>query len=353
MASLLLSWLLLALVPLLRVHSLDYRGADFSSLVNLEKSGISYSDGGSKKAFEDILADHGANIARIRIWTSESDSDYSLNYGLALARRAVDAGMALMIDLHYSDTWADPSKQAIPSAWSQDLSSLNTEIWQYTLDLVTAFKTQGTPIDFIQIGNEINGGFLWPTAQVSKNGYEPVSELLHSAASAVRQASPSTKTVIHLANGWDQASVLSFYQHVLDFQGDLVLDDIDVMAFSMYPFYDSGATLSALQSSLKKLISTYGKDVMIVETDWPVQCFWISVQGQETWMSDLENILNGLSGGHGIGIFYWEPGWIGNAAVRYVFYANFQQTFIENDLKDNLLVDGSGKTRSSIDIFAS
>ncbi len=104
MASLLLSWLLLALVPLLGVHSLDYYGADFSSLVNLEKSGISYSDGGSKKAFEDILADHGANIARIRIWTSESDSEYSLNYGLALARRVVDAGMALMIDLHYSDT---------------------------------------------------------------------------------------------------------------------------------------------------------------------------------------------------------------------------------------------------------
>ncbi|KAK0226081.1 glycoside hydrolase family 53 protein [Armillaria fumosa] len=347
MASLLLSWLLLALVPLLGVHSLDYRGADFSSLVNLEKFGISYSDGGSKKAFEDILADHGANIARIRIWTSESDSDYSLNYGLALARRVVDAGMSLMIDLHYSDTWADPSKQAIPSAWSQDLNSLNTEIWQYTLDLVTAFNNQGTPIDFIQIGNEINGGFLWPTGQVSTNGYEPLSELLHSAASAVRQASPSTKTVIHLANGWDQASVLSFYEHVLDFQGDLELDDIDVMAFSMYPFYDSGATLSALQSSLKKLVSTYGKDVMIVETDWPVQCsgvsltenIAVSVQGQETWMSDLENILNGLSGGHGIGIFYWEPGWIGNAGLG-------------SSCADNLLVDSSGKTRSSIDIFA-
>lgn len=100
---------------------------------------------------------------------------------------------------------------------------------------------------------------MWPTGQVSENGYEPLSELLHSAASAVRQASPSTKTVIHLANGWDQAGVLSFYEHVLDFQGDLELDDIDVMAFSMYPFYDSGATLSALQYSLKKVVSTYGK----------------------------------------------------------------------------------------------
>ncbi|KAK0461107.1 arabinogalactan endo-1,4-beta-galactosidase [Desarmillaria tabescens] len=348
MALLLILWLLLALAPLLRVHSLNYYGADFSSLVNLENSGISYSDGGSKKAFEDILADHGANIARIRIWTSESDSEYSLDYGLSLARRAVDAGMALLIDLHYSDTWADPSKQAIPSAWSQDLSSLNTEIWQYTLDLVNAFTDQGTPIDFIQTGNEINGGFLWPTGQVSKNGYEPLSELLHSAVNAVRQASPSTKTVIHLANGWDQDSVLYFYEYVLDFQGNLELDDIDVMAFSMYPFYDSGATLSALQSSLKQVVSTYGKDVMIVETDWPVQCsgvtltesIAVSVKGQETWMSDLESIIDGLSGGHGIGLFYWEPGWIGNAGLG-------------SSCADNLLVDSSGKTRDSIDIFAS
>ncbi|KAK0212682.1 glycoside hydrolase family 53 protein [Desarmillaria ectypa] len=344
----LILWLLLGLAPLLRVHSLDYYGADFSSVVNLENSGISYSDGGSKKAFEDILSDHGANIARIRIWTSESHSEYSLDYGLSLARRVVDAGMALMIDLHYSDTWADPSKQAIPSGWPQDLKSLNTKIWQYTLDLVNAFKNQGTPIDFIQIGNEINGGFLWPTGQVSKNGYEPLSELLHSAANAVRQASPSTKTVIHLANGWDQGSILYFYEHVLNFQGNLKLDDIDVMAFSMYPFYNSGATLSALQSSLKKVVSTYGKDVMIVETDWPVQCsgvaltesIAVSVQGQETWMSDLKKIIDGLSGGHGKGLFYWEPGWIGNAGLG-------------SSCADNLLVDSSGKTRDSVRMFAS
>ena len=86
------------------VHSLSYIGADFSSLVNLENSGTSYSDGGSTEAFETILTSHGANIARIRVWTSESDDEYSLDYGLALAKRAVNAGMALMIDLHYSDT---------------------------------------------------------------------------------------------------------------------------------------------------------------------------------------------------------------------------------------------------------
>ncbi|KAK0452395.1 arabinogalactan endo-1,4-beta-galactosidase [Armillaria borealis] len=343
-----LAYTLFLLLALLKgVHSLSYIGADFSSLVNLEKSGTSYSDGGSTEALETILTSHGANIARIRIWTSENDDEYSLDYGLALAKRAVKAGMALMIDLHYSDTWADPSKQGIPSAWEEDLDSLNTSIYTYTLDLVNAFIDQGTPIDYIQIGNEINGGILWPTGEISVNGYEPLSELLNSAVSAVREASSTTKTVIHLANGWDEDGVLYFYKNIF-YQGALELEDVDVMAFSFYPFYDDGATLSALKSSLNTVVSTYAKDIMIVETDWPYECssviltesISVSASGQETWISDIQTVLEDLSDDHGIGLFYWEPGWIGNAALG-------------SSCEDNLLVDDSGAARDSMSVFGS
>ncbi|KAG7448735.1 endogalactanase [Guyanagaster necrorhizus] len=341
------SILFLLLAVFAGVHSLSYIGADFSSLVNLENSGTSYSDGGSTEAFETILTNHGANIARIRVWTSESDDEYSLDYGLALAKRAVDAGMALLIDLHYSDTWADPSDQAIPSAWDEDLDSLNTSIYTYTLDLVNAFIDQGTTIDYIQIGNEINGGILWPTGEVSTNGYEPLSELLHSAVSAVREASSTTKTVIHLANGWDEDSVSYFYKNIF-YQGALELEDVDVMAFSFYPFYDEDATLSALKSSLNAVVSAYAKDIMIVETDWPYECssvvlsesISVSVSGQETWMSDIKTMLEDLSDDHGVGLFYWEPGWIGNAGLG-------------SSCEDNLLVDSSGKARDSMSVFGS
>ena len=84
--------------------ALTYHGADFSSLINLENNGQTYNDGGSTQPFEKILANHGTNLARIRIWTSDSYDEYSLAYGLDLAKRASAAGMSIMVDLHYSDT---------------------------------------------------------------------------------------------------------------------------------------------------------------------------------------------------------------------------------------------------------
>ncbi|PPQ92270.1 hypothetical protein CVT25_008578 [Psilocybe cyanescens] len=331
-------------------QALQYHGADFSSLVNLEKSGIVYKDSSSAQGakFETILHNHGVNLARIRIWTSTNDADYSLNYGLALAKRAAAAGMEIFVDLHYSDTWADPGKQAIPSSWPKDLASLNTQIYTYTMNLVHSFSAQGTPIKFIEIGNEINSGILWPVGQISANGYSGLSELLHSAASGVRAASSSTKIMIHLANGWDSSAVSSFYSQVF-LQGKLSTSDVDVMGFSFYPFYGTGATLNNLKSSLQNIINKYGKDVMVVETDWPTSCSGvalsepsvpISAAGQSTWVADIRNVLSGLSGGHGLGIVYWEPGWVGNANLG-------------SSCADTLLVDSSGNTRSSISMFSS
>ncbi|KAJ3783581.1 glycoside hydrolase family 53 protein [Lentinula boryana] len=339
---------LVLLVSLPLGNCLTYHGADYSSLVNLEDSGITYKDSGTSEKFDTILANHGVNLARIRIWTSTNDADYSLDYGLALAERAVAAGMSLLIDLHYSDTWADPGDQATPSSWPTDLDGLNTEIYDYTNSLVTAFANQGTPIDFLQIGNEINSGILFPTGEISVNGYSPLSQLLHSAANGAHDASDSVKIVVHLANGWDGSAMSSFYEQIF-IQGEFATTDFDVMGFSFYPFYDSAATYSALQSSLDNLVATYGKDVMIVETDWPSsgscsgvtlsEDFAISTSGQESWVSGITEILAGLSDGHGLGVVYWEPGWIGNDGLG-------------SGCSDNLVVDDSGNTLASIDLFS-
>jgi len=337
--------LLLAFLPW--TQALTYHGADFSSLANLEGTGISYKDGGEATKFETILKNHGTNLARIRIWTSTNNADYSTTYGLALAKRAKAAGMSILLDLHYSDTWADPGKQAIPSGWPTTLAGLNSQIYTYTLNLVKAFAAQGTPADFIEIGNEINDGILWPVGQISVNGYSPLSQLLHSAASAVRAGSPATKTVVHLANGWDGSSVSSFYSNIF-IAGELAPADVDVMGFSFYPFYGTGATTSALQSSLQAMVNKYGKNVMVVETDWPAVCSGValsasvpaSIAGQSTWVADIRNVLSAISGSHGLGIIYWEPGWIGNAGLG-------------SSCSDNLLVDGSGNTRASINMFSS
>jgi len=332
-------------------HALTYHGADISSLVNLENSGIRYRDPASSShaKFETILANHGANLARIRVWTSTDIEDYSLTYGLALAQRAVAAGMSLLIDLHYSDTWADPGHQAIPAGWPTDLAGLNTQIYEYTNSLVAAFSAQGTPITLLEIGNEINDGMLWPTGQISVNGYSPLSQLLHSAANGARDASSTVRTVIHLANGWDAEGLSSFFEQIF-IPGELALSDVDVIGVSFYPFYGTGATFSALESSLQAIVTEYEKDVIIAETDWPVVCspsavnlsepdIAISTAGQQQWVLDIKNVLTGLPGGHGIGISYWEPGWVGSAALG-------------SACADNLLVDSSGNTRASIAMFS-
>ncbi|KAJ4490284.1 arabinogalactan endo-1,4-beta-galactosidase [Lentinula aciculospora] len=320
------------LIPLALLPSADcltFHGADYSSLVNLENTGITYKDSGTSEKFDTILANHGVNLARIRIWTSTNNANYSLDYGLVLAKRAVAARMSLLIavDLHYSDTWADPGDQATPSSWPTDLDGLNTEIYDYTNSLVTAFAAQGTPIDFLQIGNEINSGMLFPTGEISVNGYSPLSQLLHSAANGAHDASDTVKVVVHLANGWDGSAMSSFYEQIF-IQGEFATTDFDVMGFSFYPFYDSAATYSALQSSLDNLVATYDKDVMIVETDWPSsgscsgvtlsEDFAVSTSGQESWVSGITDILAGLSDGHGQGVVYWEPGWIGNDGEFYL-----------------------------------
>ena len=153
--SLLFSALALATFAL---AALPLNGADISSLPMLESQGISYTDGGSRKAFESILSSHGFKLARIRVWTAGT---YTQDYAINLARRAKNAGMKILVDLHYSDTCershtcsllsgqadlrenagADPGKQGIPSSWPTDLNGLNTQIYTYVHeDLLRCLK---------------------------------------------------------------------------------------------------------------------------------------------------------------------------------------------------------------------
>ncbi|KAI0789885.1 arabinogalactan endo-1,4-beta-galactosidase [Abortiporus biennis] len=337
-----LIYLFFALLFSLETYALTYKGSDLSSLAVVERNGVTFKDNGKTTPFETILKNHGSNAARIRIWTA---GDYNLNYGLALAKRVKAAGMTLIVDLHYSDTWADPGKQAIPSGWPQDLNGLNTQIYTYTQSIVNSFKNQGTPIDILQVGNEINNGLLWPVGEISVNGINPVSQLLNSAINGAKSAG-SPKILLHLANGWNWSGLNSWFSTVF-IPGALSASAVDIIGVSFYPFYDSGATLSALKSSLTNLANKMNKPIVVAETDWPVACSGgtltepsipVSAAGQETWIKDIASVLNGLPNGLGQGIFYWEPGWVGSANLG-------------SSCSDNLLVDSNGNTRTSINIF--
>lgn len=341
----LLSFLLLGVQA-----SLTYKGVDWSSVAVEEAAGYTYKNtAGTTQALETILKASGVNTVRQRLWV-KSSSTYNLNYNLKIAKRAHAAGLNIYLDMHFSDTWADPAHQAIPSGWPTAISSLTYELYNYTMEVCNAFSAAGIPLSVVSIGNEITAGLLWPTGTTSS--YYNIASLLHSAAWGIKDSSLATKPkiMIHLDNGWNWATQKYFYTTVLA-QGPLLTTDFDMMGVSYYPFYNSAATLASLKSSLTDMAATWGKSIVVAETDWPVACaspayafpsdttsIPKSAAGQTTWVKDVAAIVAGVSGG--AGLFYWEPAWINNAALG-------------SSCSDNCMFDSTGKARSSLAVFSS
>ncbi|TEY40662.1 hypothetical protein BOTCAL_0429g00070 [Botryotinia calthae] len=332
--------------------ALTYKGVDWSSVTVEEKSGYTYKNtAGTTQALETILAASGVNTVRQRIWVNPSSGQYNLAYNLALAKRAKAAGLKIYLDLHFSDTWADPSHQAIPSGWPTDtVGNLAWEVYNYTLAVSNAFSSAGISPSIISIGNEIRAGLLWPIGNTSS--YYNIASLLHSASAGIKDSTLATKPkiMIHLDNGYSWSEQQYFYKTALA-AGPLLTTDFDMMGVSYYPFYSSAATLASLKTSLTNMASTWGKQIVVAETNWPFACpspaytfpsdttsIPFSAAGQTTWIKDVAAVVAGVSGG--VGLFYWEPAWINNAALG-------------SSCSDAILFDSKGVARSSLSAFAS
>jgi len=322
-----------------------YYGHDLSSVLMLESQGKTWKGTDGKTAkLETVVSAGGANFVRSRIWVNPSNGIYNLDYNLRLAKRVKDAGLAFYLDFHYSDTWADPSHQYTPAGWPSELEALCNQVYTYTKSVIQAFINQGIHVDMASIGNEITSGLLWPTGKTPS--YYNISRLLHSAAWGVKDSSSDTKIMIHIDNGWEVSRQTYFYDNVLAQQGALTSSDFDIQGVSFYPFYGTSATLANLKSSLNSMVSKYGKDIVVAETNWPVSCpgvalsekIPVSIAGQLTWMSDIISILKGLPNGHGKGVFYWEPGWLGFGSLG-------------SQCSNNLLFDSSGTPYSSVNMY--
>lgn len=287
---------------------------------------------------------------RQRVWVNPSDGIYGLDYNIALAKRAGNAGLSVYLDLHLSDTWADPSNQAIPSGWPTDIDDLSWQLYNYTLAVSNAFAAAGLSPVIISIGNEIRAGLLWPTGSTSS--YYNIATLLHSAAWGIKDSDLSTqpKIMIHLDNGWSWSEQEYFYETVLA-EGPLLTTDFDMMGVSYYPFYSSSATLASLKTSLANMASTWGKEIVVAETDWPTSCpspayafpsdltsIPFSAAGQTTFIEDVAAVVAATSGGSGL--FYWEPAWINNAALG-------------SSCSSNIMFSSTGTALSSLAVFES
>lgn len=279
------------------------KGADISWITQMEDSGYEfYNDWGYRQDVLSILRDHGMKAVRLRVWVNPSDGYYSsLNDVIVKAQWAKDANMDVMIDFHYSDTWADPGNQWKPAAWQQlSFEDLMGQVWSYTRDSLNTLKAAGITPKWIQVGNETNNGMLWNEGMASSN-MRNYAWLFNSGRNAAKEVFPDAKVIVHLANCHDNAN----FRWILDgLQSNSAW--WDVIGASSYPKNATGLTWQEANnqclSNLNDMVERYGTEVMITEIGVP----WDEPQAK-TIVADMIQKVRSVNQDKGIGIFYWEP----------------------------------------------
>lgn len=303
--------------------SLTYRGADVSSLQRALDLGQQYKYANGTVGHPlDILKSVGVNYVRLRIWNNPASGYNNKAKVLTFAQVVKSKGLGLVIDFHYSDTWADPGKQYKPAAWANhNISQLQTDVYNYTYDVCTSLKNQGTKPDMIQIGNEITSGMLWPEGKIVNNDFTNLSLLLKAGYNAVKACDSSIKVAIHIDRGGDNAGARWFFDGIKN-KGV----SWDITALSYYCYWHG--SLSSMQSNVADLKSRYGKPVIIMETAYPFTTYnadsepnvissYTPCSGYNaTWQGQAGNfsaVQTYARNGGAAGVFYWEPTWVATA----------------------------------------
>ncbi|WP_197030137.1 glycosyl hydrolase 53 family protein [Cellulomonas sp. URHE0023] len=303
--------------PAQAANSLTMLGADVSSLQRSLDLGVKYYNASGAQANPlDTLKTAGMNYARLRVWNNPASGYNNQAKLLTDAKTVKGKGLKLMVDLHYSDTWADPGKQYKPAAWaSHTITQLQTDVYNFTYDTCTKLKAQGTTPDSVQIGNEINVGMLWNEGKVLNNDFTNVSLLLKQGYNAVKACSSSTQVIIHTADA-DSVGNLQWFYDGIKAKGV----SWDITGLSYYCMWHGD--LNQLYSAVTTAKSRYGKPVAIVETAYPFTTANADSEANSTngtcngfdasWVSQatmFQYVQNTVRNAGGIGVFWWEPTW--------------------------------------------
>lgn len=312
------------------VTAQKYIGGDISLLPRYEESGATYFDikGSSISAPLTFFKQQGMNGMRLRLFVDPSKAStvdkgqgvcQDLAYVIALGKRIKAAGMSLVLDFHYSDSWADPSKQWIPDDWTTlSDNDLYTKIYTYTKDVLMQMSAEDATPDFIQIGNEISNGMMWGKEGTtnpkkcytnSTNNWNYFTTLLKMAGKACREVCPQAKIIIHTERVAQADILKGFYDNMKTYSVDY-----DIIGLSYYPIYHG--SMSNLNAALTMLENYYpDKNIMIVETgyyhDWQPSnptydlsdTYPITPEGQQTF---TETLIQTLSNHPKVnGLFWW------------------------------------------------
>jgi arabinogalactan endo-1,4-beta-galactosidase len=318
-------------------------GDDLSYVNQIEDHGGVYKDSGIVRDPYQIFKNHGANTIRLRLWhTPNWTKEVYGTAGTQLysdlldveksIRRAKNLGMAVCLDIHYSDTWADPGNQSPPEAWKDiaDIGILKDSVYQYTFKTLSYYSSKSLMPEMVQIGNEINCGMLitgtlqgFPELNVCDGNWKNLGEILNEGIRAVRDVSSladkEVEVILHVA---DPKNVEWWFDNITTTGG---VSDFDVVGFSYYPLWHSTIAYYNITTIVAEVKVRYNKKVMILETAYPwtkenadsygnlfgsqnpVSGFPFTKEGQKAFLTDItqQMISVGLSA-----IFYWEPAWI-------------------------------------------
>jgi arabinogalactan endo-1,4-beta-galactosidase len=276
------------------------KGADVSWLTQMKAEGQKfYNSNGTEMDCMGLLKSLGVNAIRLRAWVDPADGWCNTDDLVTKAVRAKNLGMKILIDLHYSNGWADPGKQNKPAAWaSQDFSTLKGSLYNYTVDVMNALKANGISPDWVQVGNETNDGILWPDGKASTN-MANFAQLVSAGYDAVKSVSASSKVIVHISNGFDNNLFRWIFDGIKNNHAKW-----DVIGMSLYP---SSANWSILNdqclANMNDMISRYNKEIMICE----VGMSWDQPSACNAFLTDLINKTRSLADNKGLGVFYWEP----------------------------------------------
>ena len=312
------------------------KGMDVSTLIEEEQCGAKYYDNGKEGDLLDILKSYGTNYVRLRLWNDPYDENGNpygagtndIDKTIELSKRAKAHDMGILLDLHYSDFWADPGKQIVPKAWrGKNVKELEEAVYDFTLETMKRLHDEGVPPTMVQVGNEITNGLLWPYDL--KPNFDEIALFINAGIRAVRTIDKNVPIMIHLDNGGLNEMYVEWFDNFVK-RGE----DFDIIGLSYYPFWHG--TLDELSFNMKDMAKRYGKKIVVAEVSMGFSMedyrsyegrpadelkgmatrpdllekltYPMSKQGQANFMLDVMNRIKEVEGG--LGFFYWEPGWI-------------------------------------------
>jgi arabinogalactan endo-1,4-beta-galactosidase len=281
------------------------KGADVGWLPQMEATGYKFYDtDGKEKDCLQLLKDRGMNSIRLRVWVNPSDDKASGHCSkeetIAMALRAQKMGFRIMINFHYSDSWADPAKQFKPKAWeNHTFAELLNDVYNHTFDVINALKVAGVTPEWVQVGNEIPGGMLWPEG--STKNWKQLGQLLNKGYDAIKAVDKNIKVIVHVDEGNNNKKFREFFDNATKQKVRY-----DVIGLSYYPYWikkDYTETITDLESNLNDMAKRYGKEVMVVE-----------VGGEDDKIENTKKLLEAtikavkkVPNDKGLGVLYWEP----------------------------------------------